>query len=152
MDCPTVDVRPGAATLQSTSTGRDASAGTLRYQMTIAQTARECAVLGATMTIKVGVQGRVILGPAGAPGRVDVPLRLALVQEGMTPKTIWTKFYKVAVAIAPGQTTVPFTYVEEDLTFPVPSRDVLDAYVVYVGFDQAVKEQPTKKSKGRKAG
>ena len=49
------------------------------------------------MTIKLGVQGRIILGPGGGPGQVDVPLRFALVEEGMQPKTIWTKFYQVPV-------------------------------------------------------
>ena len=41
---------------------------TMRYQVGIAQTARECAALGGVMTMKVGVQGRVLLGPAGGPG------------------------------------------------------------------------------------
>src|SRR5438132_7085543 len=30
---------------------------------------------GGAMSIKVGVQGRVILGPMGAPGQVGIPLR-----------------------------------------------------------------------------
>ena len=33
-------------------------------------------------------QGRIIIGPAGGPGKVDVPLRIAVVQEGVKPKTI----------------------------------------------------------------
>ena len=61
---------------------------TTRYQVTIAQTARECAALGGVMTMKVGVQGRVLLGPAGGPGQVDIPLRMAVVQEGPQPKTV----------------------------------------------------------------
>ena len=60
---------------------------TTRYQVTIGQTARECAALGGVMTMKVGVQGRVLLGPAGGPGQVDIPLRMAVVQEGTNPKT-----------------------------------------------------------------
>ena len=60
----------------------------LRYQVTIVRTARECHVNSGIMTMKVGVEGRVITGPAGGPGTVDVPLRLAVVQEGVNPKTI----------------------------------------------------------------
>lgn len=150
LDCPTVDVRQGAATVQIMASGKGADAGALRYQVSIARTARECAIAGATMILKVGVQGRIILGPAGVPGQVDVPLRLALVQEGVEPKTIWTKFYRVPVVIPPGQTTMPFAYVEENISFPVPNIGDLSAYVVYVGFDQAAKEQPVKK-KSRKS-
>ena len=90
---------------------------TTRYQVSIAQTARECAPLGGVMTMKVGVEGRVLLGPAGGPGQIDVPLRMAVVQEGPNPKTIVSKFYRLAVAIPPGQTSVPFVHVEQDLTF-----------------------------------
>ncbi len=35
----------------------------------------------------------------------------------------------------PGQTAVDFAHVEQDLTFPIPRPAVLEAYVVYVGFD-----------------
>src|SRR6516225_6143581 len=56
----------------------DPTAGDLRYQLSFGQTARECAVQGATMIVKVGVQGRVILGPMGGPGKVEVPLRYAV--------------------------------------------------------------------------
>ena len=63
-----------------------ATAGDLRYQLSFGQTARECSVQGGAMSIKVGVQGRVILGPMGGPGIVDVPLRYAVVREGRRPR------------------------------------------------------------------
>jgi hypothetical protein len=135
IDCPGVEVRNGAATLSIAAPGVEAGPMTTRYQVTIGDTARECAPLGGVMTMKVGVQGRVLLGPAGAPGQVDIPLRIAVVQEGVNPKTIVSKFYRVPVQVPPGQTSVPYMQVEQDLTFPMPPPAVLDAYVVYVGFD-----------------
>ena len=135
IDCPGVDVRQGASTLGISSPGAEAGPMNTRYQVSIGQTARECAALGGVMTMKVGVQGRVLLGPAGAPGRVDIPLRLAVVEEGPTPKPVVSKFYRIAVDVPPGQTAVPFTHVEQDLTFPMPRSGALDSYVVYVGFD-----------------
>ena len=53
------------------------------------------------VVIKVGVQGRIILGPAGAPGQLTLPVRIALVKEGLEPKTIWTKLYMVPVVMPP---------------------------------------------------
>jgi hypothetical protein len=135
IDCPGVEVRNGAATLSIAAQGVEAGPMTTRYQVTIGDTARECAPLGGVMTMKVGVQGRVLLGPAGAPGQVDIPLRIVVVQEGVNPKTIVSKFYRVPVQVPPGQTSVPYMQVEQDLTFPMPPPAVLDAYVVYVGFD-----------------
>lgn len=150
IDCPGVEVRQGASTLAVSAPGTEASPMNTRYQASIGQTARECAPLGAVMTMKIGIQGRVLLGPAGAPGQLDVPLRIAVVQEGPQPKTIASKLYRMSVAIPPGQTTVPFVHVEQDLTFPMPSLTVLEAYVVYVGFDPSAtpaKPEPRKKRK-----
>ena len=147
VDCPGVEVRQGASTLSITAPGNEAGPMTTRYQATIGQTARECAELGGVMTMKVGIQGRVLLGPAGGPGQVDVPIRLAVVQEGPEPKPITNKFARLTVEVPPGQTSVPFTQVEQDVTFPLPRPGVLEAYVVYVGFDPT---PPKPERKGRR--
>jgi hypothetical protein len=136
VECPGVDIRTGASTMNLAAKAADATAGDLRFQLSFGQTARECVVQGATLIIKVGVQGRVILGPMGSPGQVDVPLRYAVVREGPQPKTVATKFKRIAVTIPPGQTHVQFVDIEEGLAFPMPSRSELDTYVVYVGFDE----------------
>ena len=88
------------------------------------------------MTIKVGVQGRAIVGPLGEPGTVDVPLRYAVVREGPEPKTIVTKFKRTSVTIAQGERHAQFVDIEEALSFPLPPSTELEAYVVYVGFDE----------------
>ena len=152
VDCPGVDVRQGASTLAISAPGTETGPMTMRYQVSIAQTARECAALGGVMTMKVGIQGRVLLGPAGGPGQIDIPLRMAVVQEGAAPKTIVTKFYRLAVAVPPGEVNVPFVHVEQDLTFPLPRGAELDAYVVYVGFDPAsLNQKPERKPPPKRA-
>jgi hypothetical protein len=150
LECPGVQIRQGASTLAISNPGPDSGPMTTRYQVSIGEMARECAALGGVMTIKVGVQGRVLLGPAGGPGRVDIPLRLAVVQEGMNPKPIVSKLYRIAIDVPPGQTAVPFVHVEQDMTFPMPPPDVLDNYVVYVGFDpSAAPVRPERKTKAK---
>ena len=134
-DCPPVDVRQGASTFSVNTAAKNPAESALRYQGSFAQTARSCSRSGPTMTIKLGVQGRIILGPGGGPGQIDVPVRFALVQEGIQPKTIWTKFYAVPVIIGEGQPSVSFTHIEDDLTVPMPDKNTLDAYVIYIGFD-----------------
>ena len=151
VDCPSVAVRQGAATLAITEPGTEAGPMTTRYQVSIGQMARECAALGGIMTMKVGVEGRVLLGPAGGPGQVDIPLRMAVVQEGPAPKTVLSKFYKLAVAIPPGQTSVSFMHVEQDMSFPMPRGGDLDAYIVYVGFDPlSLSTKPERKARPKK--
>ncbi len=156
VECPTVDVRTGAATLMIGSKAGEGepSALDLRYQGTIVRTARECRVSAGVMTMKVGIEGRVITGPAGGPGTVDIPLRIAVVQEGINPKTITSKFARIQVGIAGAVDRVPFTHVDPDVSFPMPTRAAdIDSYVVYVGFDpvgaQQDKKKPAPKSKSK---
>lgn len=151
VDCPSIDIRKGAGTLQMNAPGNDQAMG-VRYQATFSRTARQCAAEGGNLSIKVGVQGRVILGPAGAAGDTTIPLRYALVQEGIEPKTIWTKLYLVPVSIPQDQSNVLFTHVNEDMTVPMPSTDELSRYVIYVGFDPKglAEEKQKKPRRGQK--
>uniref|UniRef100_UPI001953E51B hypothetical protein n=1 Tax=Klebsiella pneumoniae TaxID=573 RepID=UPI001953E51B len=70
----------------------------------------------------------VIVGPAGAPASVELPLRVAVVQEGVQPKTVATKLYRTTVEIG-AQENVAFSFVAEDVTFPIPTPEAADAYV-----------------------
>ena len=83
IECPEVRVRTGAATLMIGSKPGEGEPAALdvRYQGSIIRTARECHINSGMMTMKVGIEGRIITGPAGGPGTVDVPLRIAVVQE-----------------------------------------------------------------------
>src|SRR5689334_21773926 len=135
--CPPTDIRQGASTLALSTKTEQATGSDLRYQFSITQLARQCALEGPEVRMRVGVQGRVIVGPAGAPNQVEVPLRYAVVREGVEPKTIVSKFRRIPVALPPGSANVSFTDIEEDLRFPMPSRTELEAYVVYIGFDAA---------------
>lgn len=147
VECPSVDVRTGAATLMIGSKPGEGepSALDLRYQGTIIRTARECRVNAGVMTMKVGVEGRVITGPAGGPGTVDVPLRIAVVHEGVNPKAIVSKLVRIPVTVASAVDRVTFTHVEPEITFPMPQPLAnIDAYIVYVGFD-SISAPPVKK-------
>jgi hypothetical protein len=135
-ECPSVAIRQGASTLAVSANPAEPTPLNLRYQVGFAETARECRLApGNIVVMRVGVEGRVVLGPAGTPGHVDVPLRLAMVREGVTPKTITTKLYRVPVTIPPDDSNVLFRHIEEELTFPMPPGKEIDAYIVYVGFD-----------------
>jgi hypothetical protein len=132
VDCPGVTIRSGASAWQVPAGSRPTE---VHYQASLVQLARECAVLGETMTMRVGVEGRVAVGPRGGPGDLEVPIRIALVQEGTQPRPIWSEFYSVKVAVPPNASQAIFSHVEDDLTFPLPADRNLERYVVYVGFD-----------------
>jgi hypothetical protein len=138
VDCPGVQIRNGASTLIIGSKPGDAEPAALdvRYQGSIVRTARECHVNSGMMTMKIGIEGRVITGPAGGAGTVDVPMRIAVVKEGVNPQTITSKFGKESVTLAGDVDRVTFTHIDPDITFPLPQpAGAIDSYVVYIGFD-----------------
>lgn len=145
-ECPDVQVRQGAATLTSSANPAEPTATNLRYQVNIGTTARECRLLpGNIVGMKVGMQGRVVLGPEGAPGIVDVPIRFAVVREGVEARPIVTKLERVAVTVPPSDNNVLFSHVAEGLDFPMPKGNEIDAYVVYIGFDPGAVRAPERK-------
>ena len=149
LTCPSVAIRYGASTLSVGLPGKPASGSDLRYQGTITRTARDCNLQGGQVTARIGVVGRVIAGPAGAPPTVDVPLRVAVVQDGAPEKVIVTKAVRTTVTME-GENT-EFSLVAEDLTDAAPTEAANDKYIFYVGFDPAaLKPEPAARGKKKK--
>jgi len=150
LNCPPVQVRAGASTFAVALPGKEAVGNDLKFQATITKTARECSINGGEITARVGIQGRVIAGPQGAPPTVQIPLRIAVVQGGVNERTIATKAYQTTVTMTESGSE-PFTLVADDLVYPAPSAAVGDTYVFYIGFDpQALKPEPKPRATKKK--
>ena len=150
LTCPPVSIRAGASTYAVAAPGKQPVGNDLRYQATITRTARDCTLNGGQITARIGIQGRVIAGPAGAPATVEIPLRVAVVQGGVQEKTIATKVYRTTVSMTEAG-SVPFSLVAEDLVYPVPPGAAGDSYIFYIGFDpQALKPEPKPKAAKKK--
>jgi hypothetical protein len=140
--CPPVSIRAGASTYAVGAPGKPATGNDLRYQATITRTARDCTQTGDQITARIGIQGRVIAGPAGNPPTVEIPVRVAVVQGGVQEKTIATKVFRTTVSMTEAS-SVPFSLVMEDVVYPVPTGAVGDSYIFYIGFDpQALTPEP----------
>lgn len=150
LTCPPVSIRAGASTYAVAAQGKQPVGNDLRFQATITRTARQCTVNGGQITARIGIQGRVIAGPAGAPSSVTIPLRVAVVEGGVQEKTIATKAYQTTVSMSE-DASEPFTMVAEDVIYPVPPGDTGDNYIFYIGFDpQALAPEPKPKAVRKK--
>ena len=150
LTCPPVSIRAGASTYAVAAPGKQPVGNDLRVQATITRTARDCTKNGDQITARIGIQGRVIAGPAGAPSTVEIPLRVAVVQGGVQEKTIATKVYRTTVSMSEDG-NVPFALVAEDMVYPVPLGAAGDSYIFYIGFDpQALKPEPKPKAAKKK--
>ena len=142
LTCPPVSIRAGASTYAVAAPGKQPVGNDLRFQATITKTARDCNLNGGEITARIGIQGRVIAGPAGAPSTVEIPLRVAVVQGGVQEKTIATKVYRTSVTMTEAGSE-PFSLVAEELVYPAPPGAVGDSYIFYIGFDpQALTPEP----------
>jgi hypothetical protein len=143
VDCPVVKIRAGASTYGVAPPGKQPVASELNYQATITRTARDCRrTPNGQIAARIGIQGRVIAGPAGAPETVEVPVRVAVVLAGVNERVLTTKVYRTTVSMTE-ESSVPFSLVGEDLAYSMPPGATSDSYVFYIGFDpQAVTPEP----------
>lgn len=119
--CPPVGVIDGGAALQSYG-GRTGDPSALRNQISLSNFARECVGRpdGATL-VKVGIEGRALLGPAAsAGGRFEAPVRV-VIKTG--DRVIATRARRVPVTIPAGDTQGSFVVVEENLVVPPGSGE-----------------------------
>lgn len=150
LDCPQVAIRAGASTYAVAAPGKQAVGDDVRFQATIIKMARDCTKVNGDISARIGIQGRIIVGPAGAPATIEVPLRVAVVQGGIGEKVIATKAFTTTVEVGEAE-SVPFTLVAEDLVYPMPPPAVADNYIFYVGFDpQLVSQQKPKPVRKKK--
>lgn len=132
--CPEIMVLEGTAASQ-VHAGNPPSNENLRYQYSVDDVARECSLDGEQLSIKVGVAGKVLLGPAGAAGSFNVPVRVAVIRESDS-RPVVSKLYHASASIPSGQTYAEFTIVTESLFVPfIQDHTELD-YTIKVGIDE----------------
>jgi hypothetical protein len=150
LNCPPVTIRAGASTYVVGEPGKPAIGDAVRFQESITRTSRQCSIEAGQITARIGIQGRVIAGPSGAPQVVEVPMRIAVVQGGVSEKTIATKAYKTTVTMNE-EGSAPFTIIADDVVYPAPPAAIGDSYIFYIGFDpQALAPAPKPKAVKRK--
>ena len=109
-ECPGVTVAEGRSAIRA---GEGAS---VRNQVSIANVARECIeARDGSVVVKVGVEGRALLGPGGGSGRFDVPVSFVLKRGD---RVLVSRVKRVAVTIPPGAAQGSFVVVEGDLVVP----------------------------------
>ena len=145
--CPALEVLDGTSSYR-TYAGTDQSNGNVRYQFSMGDVARDCTRSGNDILMKVGVEGRVLLGPAGSPGSFTVPVRIA-VRRDSDQKPAAAKLYQVPATIAAGETAGSFTLVTDPVAVPFVSTHADDDYTILVGFDSATKPAAEAAAKGR---
>ena len=130
INCPEVDIADGGAALR---VGGPDNAS-VRYQFNIGDTARECDPAGPQQaTIKIGVSGEVVIGPAGSAGTYNAPLKITVTRDS-DKQQIFSQTYRVEAA-TDGVTAGVFRVVTDPIPLPLTTFQLSDVYSISVGFE-----------------
>jgi hypothetical protein len=142
VNCPAVAVIPGGAALSFYAGGRTGSPEALRNQLSIADVARQCIRRpDGSVVVKVGVEGRALVGPAGSAGRFEAPVRF-VIKRGEQVLASATR--RATVALTPSETQGTFLVVEEGLVVPAGTGD----FDIEVGLGgSAAAERPARRAR-----
>lgn len=131
--CPRFNVwtRDGFVTIYEQ--GRVGDGLAVMHRGEISKTARECHIEGNRITVKYGFSGRVLLGPKGRTGLVNLPLNV-FVADAKREKVVSDAVQvKVDVAI---DKPIGYFSVVRSVSFTVPEGSRPAEYEVFVGFDR----------------
>jgi hypothetical protein len=128
-ECPEIKVRPGSEALFYYGGGKVGDQRSLNYQAVIEKQSRNCVVSNGLITVKMGVVGRLLLGPAGNQTSVTLPLRFAVERDEVA---VYSERYDIPVNITPPNQSEEFVKVVENVGIPYLGGERI---VIWVGFD-----------------
>jgi hypothetical protein len=128
-ECPPIKVKPGGEALFYYGKGKVGNARDLNYQAIIDKQSRNCVVSNGLITVKMGMVGRLLLGPAGNQTNVNIPVRFSVERDGVA---MFSEKYEIPVTITPPNQSEEFVKVVENIAVPYTGGEQI---VFYVGFD-----------------
>lgn len=114
-ECPPIKVRNGGEALFSYAKNKIGDARALNFQAVIDKQSRNCVVSNGLITVKMGVVGRVLLGPAGEQREFIIPLRFAVEREDVA---IFSQKYDIPVNVTAPSQSEEFVKVVENVAIP----------------------------------
>lgn len=133
--CPrfTVWTRDGQVTIYEA--GRTGDGLAVLHRGEITKTARECRQEGNRVTIKYGFSGKVLLGPRGKTGNVQLPLTVFVTDAKR--ERVAQDAVRIDVPVALDKPIGYFSAVRE-VTFTIPEGARPGEFEVHVGFDRNI--------------
>lgn len=116
----------------------------VKSQISIVNTARECVKDGKNIRIHVGVEIRVLLGPAGSSGSYSTPVTITFLRG---TKVVASRVGHGSVTLANGQSQGSIVIVERDFLIP-PSNEELIIELSLKGRSEGGSSASAKKKRG----
>ncbi len=133
--CPKVVLQPRDNNLTIYEPGRAGDGLAIVHRGEITKAARECHIEPGRVTVKYGFSGRVLLGPRGKSGPINLPVNIT-VTDAKKEKVAADKM-KVETVVAVENPIGYFSAVRS-VTFAIPEGSRPGEFEVNVGFERAV--------------
>ena len=128
-ECPPIRVRNGGEAIFSYADNKVGDARALNFQAVIDKQSRNCVVSNGLITVKMGVVGRLLLGPSGQQQEFTLPIRFAVERD---QQAVFSQKYDLPVQVTPPNQSEEFVKVVENVAIPyIGGEDI----VIWVGFD-----------------
>jgi hypothetical protein len=149
--CPKVTLRDGTAYFNTYAKGgkkakkADAEDGTAEasddsanivYQAAITDVTRDCSRNAGSLTMNVAVAGKVVPGPKGGAGTINMPIRVVVVHGS---DVLYSQLHQYKLQITDTSAATQFVFNDPNVTIPEPTDK---GYQVFAGYDEG---PPSKK-------
>jgi hypothetical protein len=105
------------------------------FQTSITDVTRSCTRQGGTLSMKIGVAGKVVPGRAAKAGPLALPIRIAVLSGD---QVIFSQLFRYSVQVSDLQSATQFLFTADDVSFPDPNTRAARAYA---GFDEGPPKQ-----------
>ncbi len=127
--CPPIKVRNGSEAIFSYANNKVGDPRALQFQAVIDGQSRNCIVSNGLITVKMGVVGRLILGPSEADASINLPLRFVVERDEVA---VFSQVYNIPMQVTPPSRSEEFVKVVENVAIPYLGGENI---VIWVGFD-----------------
>ncbi len=127
-ECPEIKVRPGSEAIFAYE-NNNINPRQLQFQAVIDSQSRNCIVSNGLITVNMGVQGRLLLGPKSNSNTQNLPLRFAVERDGTA---VFSQVYELPTTVNPPAQSQEFVKIVENVAIPYLGGENI---IIWVGFD-----------------
>lgn len=130
--CPTVGLRAGTAYYRTYS--GEESQENIVHQASITDVTRQCTLSGSDIVVNVAAAGRLITGPKGSTGTVEMPIRVVAMRGD---EVLYSELTNYSATMESGSSQ--FLFSDADVRIPAAQADDVR---LFVGFDEGPYDTP----------
>ena len=128
--CPKITLRDGTAYFNTYAAGGQDDGTKIVYQASISDVTRDCNHADGSLTLDVGVAGKVVPGPLAKAGTITMPIRV-VVMHGTD--VLYSKLHQYQVQVSDLSAATQFVFNDPAIVVPEPTaRD----YQIFAGYDE----------------